>query len=51
MRFESRRGQKKKKIFFFFGKLENLFLFFLFCHYFFSFTFQRWFLNLEVKLP
>jgi hypothetical protein len=41
------RGKKGEKMF---CKLENLFLL-LFFHYSFSFTFQRWFVKLEVALP
>jgi len=48
MKFESRRDPKKKKHIY---KLENLFLFLLFHHYSFSFTLQRWFLELEVVFP
>jgi hypothetical protein len=51
MRCENRRDPKRKKkeenVFY---KLQTFFIF-LFFHYSFSFTFQRWFLKLEVALP
>jgi hypothetical protein len=51
MKFESRKGPKKKKEKEMFYKLESLFIVLLFFRYSFSFALQRWFLKLEVALP
>jgi hypothetical protein len=50
MRFESRRGLKKKKKTCFVS-WKVLFLFLLFFHCSFSFALQRWFLEVEVATP
>ncbi len=47
-RFTSTLGSKRVQLV---SKLESLFFFLLFFHYFFSFALQRWFLKLDVVLP
>jgi hypothetical protein len=51
MKFKNGKGPKEKKKKKMFYKLKSLFLFLSFFHYFFSFTFQRWFLELEIAPP
>jgi hypothetical protein len=50
MRFERKRGPKRKKKKEHIWKLKNLFFFLFFFRYSFSFALQRWFLELQVAL-
>jgi hypothetical protein len=51
MKFESRKGSKRKKKKDALCKLESIFFFLLFFHYSLSFALQRSFLELDVALP
>jgi hypothetical protein len=51
MKFESRKGPKRKKQKKHVCKLESLFFFLLFFYYLFSFSLPKRYLELEVMFP